>query len=123
MQKNGAGFAGFATWLDMTPADADMFGLPDSEQLIQLPWKPEVGWLPRAQVGLPLPRGRRPGLAELWAAAAVLVRAQRRRLPALVASESPTLMLTGSGSSRVRCSQRPSRRAARAGSGSARWNC
>ena len=46
MQKDGAGFAGFAAHLDMTPADADMFGLPDSEQLIQLPWKPEVGWLP-----------------------------------------------------------------------------
>ena len=29
MQKNGAGFAGFATWLDMTPADADMFAIPD----------------------------------------------------------------------------------------------
>ena len=46
MQKEGAGFAGFAAHLDMTPADSDMFGLPDSEQLIQLPWKPEVGWLP-----------------------------------------------------------------------------
>ena len=46
MQKDGAGFAGFAAHLDMTPADADMFGLPDSEQLIQLPWKREVGWLP-----------------------------------------------------------------------------
>ena len=46
MQKDGAGFAGFATHLDMTPADSDMFGLPDSEQLIQLPWKSEVGWLP-----------------------------------------------------------------------------
>jgi glutamine synthetase len=30
----------------MTPADSDMFGLPDAERLIQLPWKPEVGWLP-----------------------------------------------------------------------------
>ena len=46
MQKNGAGFGGFAAHLDMTPADADMFALPDSEKLIQLPWKPEVGWLP-----------------------------------------------------------------------------
>ena len=45
MQKNGAGFAGFATWLDMTPADPDMFAIPDPETLIQLPWKPEVGWL------------------------------------------------------------------------------
>jgi len=45
MQKNGAGFAGFATWLDMTPADSDMFAIPDPASLIQLPWKPEVGWL------------------------------------------------------------------------------
>jgi len=45
MQKAGAGFAGFATWLDLSPADADMFARPDPESLIQLPWKPEVGWL------------------------------------------------------------------------------
>ena len=45
MQKSGAGFAGFATWLDMTPADPDLFARPDPESLIQLPWKPEVGWL------------------------------------------------------------------------------
>ena len=45
MQKNGAGFAGFATWLDMTPADTDMFAIPDPESLIQLPWNKEVGWL------------------------------------------------------------------------------
>ena len=44
--KNGAGFAGFATWLDMSPADADLLAVPDPEGLIQLPWKPEVGWLP-----------------------------------------------------------------------------
>jgi len=45
MQRDGAGFAGFATWLDMSPADADLFAKPDPESLIQLPWKPEVGWL------------------------------------------------------------------------------
>ena len=45
MQKNGAGFAGFATWLDMTPADSDMFAIPDPESLIILPWNREVGWL------------------------------------------------------------------------------
>ena len=45
MQKDGAGFAGFATWLDMTPADSDMFGVPDPNSLIQLPWNKEVGWL------------------------------------------------------------------------------
>ena len=45
MQKTGAGFAGFATWLDMTPADPDVFAVPDPASLVQLPWKPEVGWL------------------------------------------------------------------------------
>jgi glutamine synthetase len=45
MQKNGAGFAGFATWLDLSPADPDMFAIPDPATLTQLPWKPEVGWL------------------------------------------------------------------------------
>jgi len=45
MQRDGAGFAGFATWLDMTPAYPDLFAKPDPESLMQLPWKPEVGWL------------------------------------------------------------------------------
>ena len=45
MQKNGAGFGGFSTWLDMTPADPDMFALQDPDSLIQLPWKKEVAWL------------------------------------------------------------------------------
>ena len=45
MQAEGAGFAGFAAWLDMTPADPDMFGIPDPDSLIQLPWNREVGWL------------------------------------------------------------------------------
>ena len=45
MQTGGAGFAGFAAWLDMSPADADMFAIPDPDSLIQLPWKKEVGWL------------------------------------------------------------------------------
>ena len=45
MQREGAGFAGFAAWLDMTPAHPDMFSMPDPDSLIQLPWQPEVGWL------------------------------------------------------------------------------
>ena len=45
MCEDGAGFAGFATWLDMSPADPDLFAKPDPASLIQLPWKPEVGWL------------------------------------------------------------------------------
>jgi len=46
MQADGAGFAGFATWLDMSPADADMLAVADPEAVIQLPWKPEVAWVP-----------------------------------------------------------------------------
>ncbi len=45
MQNDGAGFAGFAAWLDMTPAHPDMFGIPDPNSLIVLPWKREVAWL------------------------------------------------------------------------------
>jgi glutamate---methylamine ligase len=41
----GAGFAGFAAWLDMTPADPDVLVTPDVDSLIQLPWKPEVAWI------------------------------------------------------------------------------
>ncbi len=45
MQVEGAGFAGFATWLDMTPAHPDMLAVPDPNSVIQLPWKPEVAWV------------------------------------------------------------------------------
>ena len=37
MQKEGAGFAGFATYLDMSPADPDMVAIPDPSSLIQIP--------------------------------------------------------------------------------------
>ena len=45
MQESGAGFAGFAAWLDMTPAHPDMFVIPDPDSVIQLPWKSEVAWV------------------------------------------------------------------------------
>ncbi|WP_288939227.1 type III glutamate--ammonia ligase [uncultured Roseovarius sp.] len=45
MQEDGAGFAGFATYLDMTPAHPDMLAVPDPDSVIQLPWKPEVAWV------------------------------------------------------------------------------
>ena len=45
MQDEGAGFAGFATWLDFTPAYPDMLAVPDPNSVIQLPWKPEVAWV------------------------------------------------------------------------------
>ena len=69
MQKDGAGFAGFASWLDMSPADGDMFAKPDPDSLIQLPWKPEVGWL----------------AADLWLEGEELAQAPRNTLKRLIA--------------------------------------
>ena len=46
MAEDGAGFAGFAAWLDMTPADPDILAIPDRNSLIQLPWQPDVAWMP-----------------------------------------------------------------------------
>ncbi|MFT5651862.1 MAG: glutamine synthetase type III, partial [Yoonia sp.] len=43
---NGAGFAGFATWLDLTPAHPDMLAMPDPEAVIILPWNKEIAWVP-----------------------------------------------------------------------------
>ena len=44
-EKDGAGFAGFATWLDLTPAHPDLFAIPDASAVWQLPWKPEFAWV------------------------------------------------------------------------------
>jgi glutamine synthetase len=46
MQKDGAGFAGFATWLDLTPAHPDMLAVPDPEAVIILPWDKSIAWVP-----------------------------------------------------------------------------
>lgn len=45
MAVDGAGFAGFATWLDLTPAHPDLMAVPDPSSVIQLPWKKEVAWV------------------------------------------------------------------------------
>src|SRR5215212_10125196 len=45
MQKAGAGFAGFATWLDQTPAHPDILVMPDPNAIIPLPWRPDVAWV------------------------------------------------------------------------------
>ncbi len=76
MQRDGAGFAGFATWLDMTPAHPDLFALPDAGTLIQLPWKPEVGWLAADLVmsGQPVAQAPRQVLKRVMAAAPHLMK-------------------------------------------------
>ena len=45
MESDGAGFAGFAAYLDLTPAHPDMFAKPDVSSVIQLPWKKDVAWV------------------------------------------------------------------------------
>jgi glutamate---methylamine ligase len=69
--KSGAGFAGFATWLDLTPAHPDMLVMADADTAIQLPWKPEVAWVTGDLVmdGKPLAQNPRQVLKRLVAAA------------------------------------------------------
>jgi glutamine synthetase len=45
MAADGAGFAGFAAWLDLSPADGDVMAIADPASLMPLPWQPEVGWV------------------------------------------------------------------------------
>lgn len=45
-ERDGAGFAGFAAHLDLSPADPDIFAMPDARCAIQLPWRREVAWVP-----------------------------------------------------------------------------
>lgn len=72
MEEDGAGFAGFATWFDMTPAHPDMLAVPDPSAVIQLPWKPEVAWVPADCVmeGQPVEQAPRQVLKKLVAEAA-----------------------------------------------------
>ncbi len=70
--KSGAGFAGFATWLDLNPAHPDMLVMPEPDTLIQLPWKPEVAWITGDLVmdGKPLVQNPRQVLKRVIEAAA-----------------------------------------------------
>ena len=72
MQRDGAGFAGFATWLDLTPAHPDVFALPDPASVIQLPWKKDVAWVAADCVmeGAPIAQAPRVVLKRLVAEAA-----------------------------------------------------
>ena len=72
MQMDGAGFAGFATWLDLTPAHPDLFAMPDPASAIQLPWKKDVAWVAADLVmdGVPLAQAPRVVLKRLVGEAA-----------------------------------------------------
>jgi glutamine synthetase len=72
MQRDGAAFAGFATHLDLTPADPDIFAVPDPDTLTVLPWQPDIGWVMADIVfhGAPLEQAPRQVLKRQIAAAA-----------------------------------------------------
>jgi len=69
--KAGAGFAGFAAWFDLSPADPDVLAMPEVDTLIQLPWKPEVAWVTGdlMMAGEPVEQNPRQILKRLIAAA------------------------------------------------------
>src|SRR5262245_54864366 len=71
MQRDGAAFAGFSTYLDLTPADADMAAIPDPASLTVLPWKPDVALVMADLVfaGAPLAQSPRHVLKQQVAAA------------------------------------------------------
>merc|ERR1740130_1877105 len=45
IQKDGAGFAPFAAWLDWGPDASDMLAKPDASTLIQVPFQPELAFV------------------------------------------------------------------------------
>ena len=46
VQRRGCGVPG-AMFFDCSGADPEMQVVPDPSSLVQLPWKPEIGWLSR----------------------------------------------------------------------------
>ena len=96
MQKAGAGFAGFATWLDQTPAHPDLLVMPDPNSIIPLPWRPDVAWVAGDpwMDGKPLAQAPRLALKELVAKAA------KRNLK-LMAGVEPEFHLTNADGSAV----------------------
>ena len=45
MSRDGAGFAGFAAWLELSPADGDVMAIPDPRSFTPLPWQSDVAWV------------------------------------------------------------------------------
>jgi glutamine synthetase len=72
MQRVGASFAGFATYLDSRASEPDTFAKPDASAAVVLPWKREVAWVPSDLVcrGAPIAHAPRNVLKAQAAAAA-----------------------------------------------------
>jgi glutamine synthetase len=94
LERGGAGFAGFAAWLDLSPARADLLAFPDPSSLMPLPGQPDVGWVATdlALDGLPLPQCPRGVLRRQVA------RAAERGLRFRTGVEAEFFLLNGEGS-------------------------
>ena len=93
MQEDGAGFAGFAAWLDMTPAFPDMLAVPDPDTVIRLPWKPEVAWV----AATPVMEGAEVAQAPRNVLRAQVARAAEKGLRVKTGVEAEFFLLTPDG--------------------------
>jgi glutamine synthetase type III len=94
LERSGAGFAGFAAWLDLSPASGDLLAFPDPDSLMPLPGLEEVGWVASELVldGQPLPQCPR------WVLRQQLARAAKRGLMFRTGVEAEFFLLNGDGS-------------------------
>src|SRR6185436_9009081 len=96
MHKAGAGFAGFATWLDQTPAHPDLLVMPDPNSIIPLPWRPEVAWV----AGDPWMDGKPLAQAPRLVLKNIVAKAAKKNLK-LMAGVEPEFHLTNADGSAV----------------------
>lgn len=94
VEAGRVGFAGSSTWLDLTPAQADLRVRPDPASVMLLPWKPGVAWVACDCVlnGAPVLQAPRATLRRLVDAAAV------RDLTVSCGVEAEFFLLTPDGS-------------------------
>jgi glutamine synthetase len=95
MQKAGAGFAGFATWLDQTPAHPDILVMPDTDAIIPLPWRPEVAWV----AGDPWMAGKPVAQAPRYALKEMVKKAAAKDLKLMAGVEPEFHLINADGSS------------------------
>jgi glutamine synthetase len=94
MQKAGAGFAGFATWLDQTPAHPDLLVMPDPDAIIPLPWRPEVAWV----AGDPWMSGKPLAQAPRFALKEMIGKAAKKDLKLMAGVEPEFHLINADGS-------------------------
>ena len=81
MEKTGASFAAFATYIDSKPSFPDTFAMPDASCAVILPWKKDVAWVP----------------ADIWCKGEPIAHAPRNVLKAQVAKAAAAGLVVKSG--------------------------